>query len=310
MTNKPNKPNNPNKPNTENTMQFPIVHTDNLPIHCHWDVAISTPEGAVPGSIYLDGAYRSPMIDMDRKIVSFDHHEGCIRAFTLATCQQVRNNLELGFPHHLFNRVVINDIDADTVLSCWLLSNPDRCNEPKVVDLVDRIGWVDANYMATRSPHPMHFAISANPRDPNKNSVENLTKFMTVIDQFLDGSFTPDVRPYPPVRVLGISAQGKVVFDDVAPLLDAYQVAPIAIGCVPGAEGTIGYVVGKASEWVQCDMFKVREIAQSIEPDGDSDRNWGGSSTVGGAVFYPSGKRSSILPEKLVEIIAQVIQIS
>jgi len=288
--------------------EMPIITQFSMPIHCNWDIAIDSPEQAQNGSIYLDGAYRSPFIDMNRKIVSFDHHEGCIRALTLATCQQVRNNIELGFPTHIFDRIVVNDIDADTVLSCWLLLNPHRVNEPKVVEMTDRIGWVDANYMATRSPHPMHFAINGNPRDPNKNCVENLVKFMGLIDQYLSGDFVPTSQKYPDVRVIGVSAQGDVVFDKVAPMLDAYQVAPIVIGCVPGAEDTIGYIIGKASEWVQCDMFKVREICQSLEPEGHSDRAWGGGSTVGGAAFYDNGRRSSLSVDQVVSIIKQVIQ--
>jgi hypothetical protein len=91
-------------------------------------------------------------------------------------------------------------------------------------------------------------------------------------------------------------------------MLDAYQVAPIVVGCVPGAEGTIGYIIGKASEWVQVDMFKVREICQSLEPEGHSDRAWGGSSTVGGAAFYENGRRSSLSVDQVVSIIKQVIQ--
>ena len=270
--------------------EMPIITQFSMPIHCDWDIAIETPEQAQDGSIYLDGAYRSPYINMSRRVVSFDHHEGCVRAFTMATCQQVRNNLELGFPLHLFDRIVINDIDADTVLSCWLLLNPSRVKEPKVVDLVEKVGWVDAHYMATREPHELHMTINGNRQDPNKNCVENLIKFMGFIDQYLSGDFVPTIQKYPDVRVLGVSAQGDVVFDKVAPLLDAYQVAPIVVGCVPGAEDTIGYIIGKASEWVQCDMFKVREICQSLEPGGDSDRNWGGSSTVGGDVFYEGGR--------------------
>lgn len=286
---------------------MPTITQFSMPIVCNWNISVEKPDDANENSIYLDGAYRSPFIDMNRKIVSFDHHEGCIRAFTLATCQQVRNNLELGFPVHLFDRIIINDIDADTVLSTWLLCNPHRVNEPKVVEMTDRIGWVDANYMATRSPHPMHFAINGNPRDPNKNSVENLVKFMGLIDQYLAGTFEPKVTKYPDVRVLGVSAQGDVVFDKVAPMLDAYAVAPIVIGCVPGTEGTFGYVVGKASEWVQVDMFKVREICQSLEPEGHSERAWGGGSTVGGAAFYDNGRRSGLSPEQVARIIGAVI---
>jgi hypothetical protein len=257
----------------------------------------------IDGSIYLDGAYRSPYIDMSRPVVSFDHHEGVIRSFTSATCKQVRDSLELGFPVHSFDQIVINDIDADTVMSVWLLENPARCNEPQVVEMVEKIGWVDANYMATREPHPMHYAINGKPRDPNKNTVENLEKYLGLIDAYLAGDFIPQNRPYPPTRVIGLEAWGEVRFDDVAPMLDAYQVAPIVVACIPAPEGTTNYIIGKASEWVQLPLNEVFPKLQALEPEGASERAWGGGSTVGGSAFYDNGRRSSLTPEQVIAAI-------
>ena len=53
-----------------------------------------------PGSIFLDGAAQGkPFIDPKRQIYNLDHHEGCVRAFTLSTCEQamvlIRKGLDL-----------------------------------------------------------------------------------------------------------------------------------------------------------------------------------------------------------------------
>ena len=44
---------------------------------------------APPGSIYLDGAAQGgPFVDAERDVLNLDHHEGCVRSFTLSTCEQ------------------------------------------------------------------------------------------------------------------------------------------------------------------------------------------------------------------------------
>jgi hypothetical protein len=43
------------------------------------------------GTIFLDGAAKGePFIDSSRGVYNLDHHEGCVRSFTLSTCEQGR----------------------------------------------------------------------------------------------------------------------------------------------------------------------------------------------------------------------------
>jgi hypothetical protein len=80
---------------------------------------------ARPGTIFLDGAAQGePFIDAMRDVYNLDHHEGCVRAFTLATCEQaivlLRRGLDLrrrDFTIHA------NGVDLDTVLAIWVLLN-------------------------------------------------------------------------------------------------------------------------------------------------------------------------------------------
>jgi hypothetical protein len=49
----------------------------------------SAAQSAAPGSIFLDGAAQAgPFMDTRREVYNLDHHEGCVRPFTLATCEQ------------------------------------------------------------------------------------------------------------------------------------------------------------------------------------------------------------------------------
>ena len=77
------------------------------------------------GTIYLDGvAQCEPFMDNEKQIYNFDHHEGCIRPFTLSTCEQVLVMILKGMD--LRDRkwsVFANEPDLDTILAIWLILN-------------------------------------------------------------------------------------------------------------------------------------------------------------------------------------------
>ncbi len=115
-------------------------------------VSESTARSAEAGSIFLDGAAQAPpFVDSKRAVYNLDHHEGCVRAFTLATCEQalilVRRLADLrrrDFDVHA------NDADLDTVVAIWVLLNHLRLrNDPqlfrRIVPLVRLEGAIDAH---------------------------------------------------------------------------------------------------------------------------------------------------------------------
>ncbi len=85
---------------------------------------------APPGSIFLDGAAAGgPFLDPQRAVYNLDHHDGCIRPFTLSTCEQaivlVRRIVDL---RRRDWTLYANDADLDTVLAVWVLLNHLRLN--------------------------------------------------------------------------------------------------------------------------------------------------------------------------------------
>ncbi len=83
--------------------------------------ARNAPEGA----IFLDGAAQgAPFLCPERGVYNLDHHEGCVRSFTYATCEQamvlVRKRLDL---RRRDWTVYANDADLDTVLALWVILN-------------------------------------------------------------------------------------------------------------------------------------------------------------------------------------------
>jgi hypothetical protein len=67
------------------------LEAPNLNVHIEPGLVInaSMARKSPSGTIFLDGvAQCEPFMDHERQVYNLDHHEGCVRAFTLATCEQ------------------------------------------------------------------------------------------------------------------------------------------------------------------------------------------------------------------------------
>ncbi|GAB6906890.1 Abortive infection protein [Desulfosarcina cetonica] len=99
-------------------------------------VATSAVRKAAPGTIYLDGvAQAEPFLDHERKVYNLDHHEGCVRAFTLSTCEQALIMCVKGLD--LRDRewkIFANEPDLDTVLAIWIILNHQRVNNREAIN--------------------------------------------------------------------------------------------------------------------------------------------------------------------------------
>jgi hypothetical protein len=98
-------------------------------------VTASAARKAPPGTIYLDGVAQSPpFLDHEKKVYNLDHHEGCVRTFTLATCEQALIMCMKGLD--LRDRewkVFANEPDLDTILAIWIILNHRRINHPNAI---------------------------------------------------------------------------------------------------------------------------------------------------------------------------------
>jgi hypothetical protein len=103
-------------------LEAPTVQVRIDPSLC---VSAVAARSAPPGTIYLDGAAQGePFVDAERDVYNLDHHEGCVRAFTLATCEQAIVLLRRGLDLRRRDfRVYANGVDLDTVLAIWVLLN-------------------------------------------------------------------------------------------------------------------------------------------------------------------------------------------
>ena len=239
-------------------------------------------------SIALDGAVRGPAFDNARQRYSFDHHDGVIRHVTLATCEQVREALMVGFLPGGFG-VFINDIDGDTVLSLWLLMHPDRLRgerSARVHELVDLVGRVDALGPGRGRSHPLHAALC--PSFADRQSLQMLGAMLALVDRWWETGDAPAPVVGDPATSFWLSEVGVLVRGEVMGMEGLYQVASVGVLYGPAALGSTVYTIGKRSEFVRYDVRGFLAAMNAIEP------GWGGGSTIGGAPRHPGGVRSRL----------------
>ncbi len=100
-------------------------------------VSSSAVRKSPPGTIYLDGvAQAEPFMDLEKQIYNFDHHEGCVRPFTLSTCEQVLVMILKGMDLRGRDwRVFATEPDLDTILAIWLILNHVRIQQKEFTGL-------------------------------------------------------------------------------------------------------------------------------------------------------------------------------
>lgn len=255
------------------------------------------PEEMAKKSIYLDGACRGPVIDNEKQSYSFDHHADCLRFATLATCQQVRLALELGLNPADFE-VHVNDLDADTTFSIWLLLNPVLCTLDQVVNMTDQIGFVDS-HGPVRTPTQLHRVLSHPPNQEQNEAMLKDDLEQCAIWYAKGDSHLRDPSSFPTCRAFGITTDGSLWDSDddigtVADFAEAYANGlAVAVLCPDGTDGTTGYTVGKRSDFVDYDIPAFLARMNALEP------GWGGGSTIGGAPRGEGGKRSVLSVEEV-----------
>mgnify|MGYP001829246580 CR=1 FL=1 len=141
----------------QETEAGPVIQcTDapNLKVSVSRDLSISASAArkAAPGTIFLDGVARcEPFMDHEKQIYNLDHHEGCVRSFTLSACEQalVLSLKGLDLRERGWN-ILANEPDLDTVLAIWILLNHRRiqnrefANRQRLLTLVRLEGTIDA----------------------------------------------------------------------------------------------------------------------------------------------------------------------
>lgn len=257
-------------------------------------------------SIALDGAVQGPQIDAAARKFSFDHHAGCTRLVTLATCQQVATAIKLGLVVDEGTEVFINDLDADTVLAVWLLGNPERVNEERVKELIERIGLTDA-HGPIFPPHAIHRELGPAYGSKDPQTMAMLETFLAKVTQYANGEWKePAARPER--KSDGFAWSPKTGWQPVSQVTgfdEVYNKGFLAgVLYTSMAGGTLMYTIAKRSDLVplhlgpgatkrpptSSDDYRKDTILgalalKEIEVNSEQSHvaNWGGATSIGGS---------------------------
>jgi hypothetical protein len=165
-----------------------------LPLHVVFERGMTWSFDSLPDrAIALDGAVQGPHIDAERSRFSFDHHAGCIRHVTLATCEMTFDAIRVGLQPAGFT-VYLNDLDADTVLATWLLHRPEVVASRRVESAIRVVGRIDALGPAVQRRFPGAIAEALAPIGPQVDQralsepelVERLRACLLALDAWFD----------------------------------------------------------------------------------------------------------------------------
>jgi hypothetical protein len=285
------------------------------------------------GTIYLDGVAQSgPFLDNTRQIYNFDHHEGCVRAFTLSTCEQVLVMLKKGFDLRAREwKILANDPDLDTVLAIWLLLNHLRISEQEsirehiLLPLIRLEGTIDALGLELKSLTAMASArINQSQRiiDHLRRKEMQLKKDGQWGDQTDFLAYTAgmlhdiDQIMYEPEKfgeLLGIEELARVnlpksrVAVVVASDMGIYEIEPIvkkiygnSIGLAILRRSPTAYTLRQMDPFLSGSLEDVYEKLNFMDPavKCGTENRWGGSSDIGGS---PRDGGTQLTPKEIAK---------
>ena len=299
-------------------------------------VPASATHKAPPGTIYLDGvAEGGPFLDAEKAIFNLDHHEGCVRSFTLATCEQamvlIRKGLDLQTKDWT---IFANDPDLDTVLAIWLLLNHMRLNDDpeirrKIMPLVRLQGTIDAHGLEMQElcafpPEMKELLFADLEKLRNKEVVLKKEKKWQELD-FLE--YTADVlRAIDALIYSSHHFEGVLEIEDIARAeigdnqlaivcrgdMGIYELEPHLrrlhgkrLGVIIFQTGPNSYTLRQVDAFLPATLQNAYRRLNLIDPavrNRHTGNRWGGSAEIGGS---PRASGTSLTPQQIVAAVAR-----
>lgn len=311
------------------------LEAPNLNVHIENGLAFSASvaKKSPRGTIFLDGvAQCEPFMDHERQVYNLDHHEGCVRAFTLATCEQalVMYMKGLDLQSREWN-VFANEPDLDTLLAIWILLNHARIGSQDTTQrrilfaLVRYEGVIDAlglelKELSALPPELMRkiqrvvdrlrseeLAIKSEGKWEKSDYLSYTAKILHKIDQiFYKAS---DFSDYHGVEELArIDLTDKRIAAVVEADMGIYEVEPYLnklygnrLGVVFLKKGTATYTVRQMDLFMPLTLEDVYDRLNFIDPAVKCrtlSNKWGGAAEIGGS---PRESGTALDPQEIVQ---------
>ncbi len=295
--------------------------------------------------ILLDGAGDfGPLLDNKARVYNLDHHQGCVRPFTLATCEQalvlILNGLELDEGDWT---VYANEPDLDTVFAIWVLLNfrriPNLSHRSRdiLLPLLRLEGAIDANGSEVAE-------FCGLPESVYRESLEKLDALYDQEKHFRSPERWPNVdwRDYAAAMLgeidrLIYSEQDFQEYASIEEILGHVEVAErkVAVACRDSAgiyeaerslkkrwgeqlglialeKSTDGksshYTLRRVSAVLDFDLNPAYDLLNLLDPAVDgrpTGKRWGGSADIGGS---PRPTGTAIQPAELLRLLQRAYQ--
>ncbi len=289
------------------------------------------------GTIFLDGAAQGPpFIDASKGIYNLDHHEDCVRAFTLSTCEQamivILKGLDLDDERWT---VWANEPDFDTVLAIWLLLNHRRLggDDPalrrRLMPIVRLQGVIDSHGFEldelTAFPLNLQKATLETINDLRSEELElkgqgvwgttDLLEFthssLRKIDElvYTAGDFEGlrEVEELARVRItphrLAVACRSEAGIYEVEEQLK--EVHGDRLGLLILQKDDRTYTVRQVDPFLPVNLEDVYDRLNLLDAAVSGNQRWGGSSDIGGS---PRGVGTDLRIDEIVDICRWVFQ--
>jgi len=244
-------------------------------------------------TIYLDGAVRGTVIDMERRSFSFDHHGDGMRFDRMCAALQVVGAVLQGLPVDEIAKVVVSSVDADSVLATMTVLHPEVTQNLKFVRLIQDLNRVDVWGPAALIPgEPLagfHFVLRQGRGEELSTELLH-SKVELAWSMYQDGSlFKEGQERKLPGRAVALSTSGEILSDitrvgedEGVSFEEVYSQS--GFGIIFGFEGPVEngvtkVTIGKKPFVNVPDLNGFWAFMNQMEP------GWGGADSIGGSPF-------------------------
>ncbi len=290
-------------------------------------------------TIFLDGVFSgAPFMDNKARQYSLDHHEGCVRAFTLATCEQAAVMILQGLPLEAGQwQIYINEPDMDSLLAAWILLNHAELMSDgaallrEAMPLIRVEGLIDAHGLQMEPLSALSQDLYEEKRQQldllrlHEKSHKNTNTWATIdfteycrdllhaLDtQLFPGEFLEELRRIVEVKHLTIQGQKMAIFCrsrqgiyQVEALLKERHEKQVGLIILEKTEGH--FTLRLVDRFLDKNLRNLYEILNQRDPRAnqtdDSDNLWGGADDIGGS---PRKTGSAIPGEEILRLAQRV----
>lgn len=292
-----------------------------------------------PRSIFLDGVFGgAPFINNHAQHYSLDHHAGCVRGFTLATCEQAVVMLLQGLPLGAGDwTVYVNDPDLDSVLAAWVLMNHQELLSAgkaplrSMMPLIRLEGVIDAHgtdmELLSAFPEALHADTRQQITQLMKRErelkgagrwfqtdwIEYTREMLEALDRM---AYSADML----AELTAIQESGRVSLGQRMALLMRSTEGIYALesrlkvrygsllGLLVLDQGGGRFTLRQVDTFLKRDLTAVYKALNKADPsartDGDPPNIWGGSGNIGGS---PRATGSGLSGEEILAVVGQVL---